>query len=201
MNRLSLFFVTLLALISLIGCRTATKEIQMKSKSEGTSIFSEIRDGGPIPKGLAELTIRANIKTHTEGYYILESKEHLHGKEKYPFLLSIDSQAVRWEVEGTRDIKPAYEADGKTSRDPEAREGFKYVLEKKIRLDKGSHRLVFSLPEDDYSTEVEISLKEGEMSLLEFKPVYRTKEIPTRMPTFLKGIDKYEAFLNGKQIL
>jgi hypothetical protein len=173
----------------------------MKSKSEGTSIFTEIRDGGPIPKGLAELTIRANIKTHIEGYYILESKESLHGKQKYPFLVNIDGQAERWEVDGIKDIKPAYEADGKTSLDPEAREGIKYFLEKKVRLHAGTHKVFFGLPEDNYSTEVEISLKEGETSILEFKPIYRTKKIPTRIPTFLTGIDKYEVFLNGKQVI
>jgi hypothetical protein len=47
---------------------------------------------------------------------------------------------------------------------------------------------------------VVISLKEGEASTLEFKPIYRTKKIPMRIPTFLKGIDKYEVFLNDKQI-
>jgi hypothetical protein len=184
----------------LSGCGTASREIQQKSQSEKTDVFTEVKDGGTIPKGFADLVIKANIKTHIEGYYILESKESLHGKEKYPFLVNIDGQAARWEVEGIKDIKPAYDADGKTSRDPEAREGFKYVLEKKIRLNQGSHRVFFGLPEDKYSTEVEISLKEGEMSILEFKPVYRTKKIPTRIPTFLKGIDKYVVLVNDKQI-
>ena len=195
-------FLTVLAIAIafLAGCGTAAKDIQIKSQSKETNVFTEIRDGGPIPKGFADLIIKANIKTHIEGYYILESKESQHGRQKYPFIVNIDGQAARWEVAGIKDVKPAYNADGKTSRNPDAGEGFKYVLEKKIRLHAGSHRVFFGLPEDNYSTEMEISLKEGEMSMLEFKPIYRTKRIPTRIPTFMKGIDKYEVFLNEKQI-
>jgi len=200
MKRLLIFFVAILTGLSLHGCGTTAKEIQMRAQSEKTDIFTEVKNGGTIPKGFADLVIKANIKTHIEGYYILESKESAHGKQKYPFLVNIDGQAARWEVEGIKDIKPAYEADGKTNRDPEAREGFKYVLEKKIRLNAGSHRVFFGLPEDKYSTEVEISMKDGEMSILEFKPIYKTKKIPTRIPTFLKGIDKYVVLVNDKQI-
>ncbi|TSA10475.1 MAG: hypothetical protein D4R73_05210 [Deltaproteobacteria bacterium] len=200
MNRLLIFFVAVLTGLSLLGCGTTAKEIQARSQSEKADIFTEVKDGGTIPNGFAELTIKANIKTHIEGYYILESIESLHGKEKYPFLVNIDGQAARWEVDGIKDIKPAYDSDGKTSRDPEAREGFKYVLEKKLRLHAGTHKVFFGLPEDNYSTEVEISLKEGETNTLEFKPIYRTKRIPTRIPTFMKGIDKYEVFLNDKQV-
>jgi hypothetical protein len=187
--------------LSLHGCGIAAREIQARSQSEKTDVFTEVRESESIPKGFADLIIKANIKMHVEGYYVLESKESLHGKQKYPFLVNIDSQATRWEVDGIKDVKPAYTADGKTSRDPEAGEGFKYVLEKKIRLHAGTYKVFFGLSEDNYSTEVEIALKEGEMSILEFNPIYKTKRIPTRIPTFMKGIDKYEMFLNGKQIL
>jgi hypothetical protein len=201
MNRQLIFFVAILTGLSLLGCGTTAKKIHSGSQSEKTDIFTEVKDGGAIPKGFADLTIKANIKTHIEGYYILESKESLHGKQKYPFLINIDRQAVRWEVEGIRDVKPAYDSDGKTNRVPEARDGIKYILEKKLRLTPGPHKVFFGLPEDRYSTEVEISLKEGEASTIEFKPIYRTKRIPARIPNFMKGIDKYEVFLNGKQLL
>ena len=92
-------------------------------------------------------------------------------------------------------------ADGKTSCDPEARQGIKYILEKKVRLTAGTHSVLFSLPEDNYSTEVEISLPEGRTSIMEFRPVYKTKRFPKRMPTFMEGIDKYEVSLNGQRIL
>jgi len=45
----------------------------------------------------------------------------------------------------------------------------------------------------------DIVLKDGKEALLEYKPVYRHKR-PIRIPSFLKGIDKYEVFLNGKEL-
>jgi len=55
------------------------------------------------------------------------------------------------------------------------------------------------LPEEDYSTTIDIVLKDGKEALSEYKPVYRHKR-PIRIPSFLKGIDKYEVFLNGKEL-
>lgn len=97
-----------------------------------------------------------------------------------------------------KEKRPKFDKDGKTSRDPEEGEGMKYALDRKVRLPAGSHKVFFGLPEEKYFVEIEITLKEGDVSILEFKPVYRTKRIPTRIPTFLKGVNKYEMFLNGK---
>lgn len=194
-----LFSIVLAGIIA--GCGTTAREIQAKSQSGRNNVFIEVKGDEPIPTGFAALTIRANIKTHIEGYYIFESKESLHGKEKYPFVVNIDGQAVRWEVSGVKDVKPAYDADGKTSRDPEAREGIKYELVKKVRLTAGAHKVFFGLPEEKYAADVDILLKEGETSTLEFKPAYRTKRIPMRIRTFLNGIDSYQVFLNDKRIL
>lgn len=201
MKRLAALFLMIMLAIVLTGCGTTAKEIRAKSNSDKTGVFSEVKGDEPIINGFAILTIKAHIKTHVEGYFILEPKETLHGKEKYPFVVNIGGQSARWEVAGIKDVKPAYDADGKTSRDPEAREGFKYNLEKKVLLTAGAHKVYFGLPEEKFAAEVEISLKEGETGILEFKPIYRTKKIPTRIPTFLKGINKYEVFLNDKQFL
>ncbi len=154
-----------------------------------------------MPKGFADLIIKSTIKTHVEDYYILESRDSPHGKQKYPFLLNIDGQTVRWDVEGVRDVKPSYDAEGKTNRDPEAGEGIKYNLNKTVRLHAGTYKVIFSQPGDDYYMSVSITLKEGEAGSLVFEPVYRTKRIPTRIPSFLKGIDKYEVFLNGDRLM
>jgi hypothetical protein len=186
--------------IILLGCGATAREIQRKSESIKTDIFTEIEDGEPLSKGFTELTIKANIKTHLEGYYIGESKESLHGKQGYQFLINIDGQAVAWKAEGVKDSKPKHDKDGKTSRDPEAGEGMKYTLDRHVRVRAGPHKVFFGLPEDNYFTEVEIVLSEGETYILEFKPLYRTKLIPTRIPTYLKGIDRYEVFLNGERI-
>ncbi len=176
------------------------KEITAKSQGDRTDVFSEVKEEGIPPKGFADLVIKASIKTHLEGYYILESKEFLHGKPEYPFVLNIDGQGVLWKADGQRHIVPAYDDKGKANTDPEAGEGMKYVLEKRIRLAAGSHRIFFGLPEDKYSVEVEIALKEGESAVLEFKPVYRYKTRPYRIPTFLNGIKGYEVFWDGKQL-
>lgn len=198
------FLILAIALLEVVmllaGCGATSREIQRLSESTKADIFAEIKEGETVPKGSAELRIKASIKTHLEGYYIGESKESLHGKPVYPFLLNIDGQGIVWNIEGVNDNKPKYYMDAKTSRDPEAGEGMKYFLEKKLRLAVGAHRVFFGLPEDNYSTELEISLKDGETYTLEFKPVYRSKRIPTRIPTFLKGIKKYEIYLNGKQL-
>jgi hypothetical protein len=199
--KLFVFFVVMFSGLSFVACGTAAKEMHTRSQSHKADIFTEVKDGGAIPKGFAELTIKADIKTHIEGYYALESKASQHGKQKYPFLITIDGQTALWEVDGVEDIKPAYNPDGKTSWDPEAGEGLKYILEKKVRLTAGTHNVFLGLPEDNYSIEVEISMKEGETGTLEFKPIYRTKRIPARVPTFLRGIHRYDVFLNGEMVL
>ena len=197
---ISILICTVFFALMPAGCGTAVKEMRMKSQSERTDVFVEVKDGEPIPEGFADLMITANIKTPLAGYYILESKESLHGKQGYPFLVNIDGQTALWKIDGVRDSKPAYDKDGTSSRDPEAREGMRYALNKKVRLWAGSHRIFFGLPQEDYYSAVDIELK-GESSLIEYKPVYRYKRLPTRIPAFLKGISRYEVFLNGRQIL
>ncbi len=194
--KLALIVITTAALF---GCGTTAKRIAQMSQSDKADVFAEVKGDEPIPKGFVGLIIRANIKTHVEGYYILESKESQHGKQSYPFLVNIDGQAVRWEVNGIRDSKPKYDKDG-TSRDPEAGEGMKYAIDRKLRLRVGSHKVFFGLPEDSYSTEVKITLTEGARHVLEFKPIYRTKRIPTRIPTFLQGIVRYEVVLDSVKV-
>jgi hypothetical protein len=175
----------------LAGCGATTREITRMSQSERTDVFTEIVSEGPIPAGYADMVIRASLKTPLAGYYPLESKRTSHGKEIYPFLVNIDGQAVLWQVEGRKNLLPEY-VDGKTSRDPEAGEGMKYVLEKKVRLASGSHKVFFGLPDELYYTTVDISLRSGGLSILELKPVYRYKTVPTRIPSFLKGVDTFE---------
>lgn len=200
MNRLLIFFVALLTGLSLLGCGTAAKEIQIKSQSERADVFTEVKDAKPPAQGFATLTIKATIKTHFEGYYVFESKDSVHGKSSYPFLISIDGQAETWKVDGEKDSLPLYNKDGKTSHDPNAGEGIKYVLEKKMRLRVGIHKVFLGLSADDYFKEVEIALKEGDSSTLEFNPVYKYKTHPQRIPTFKRGIKEFEVYLNGTRI-
>lgn len=195
---MSYIIVAVLGIAFAISDATANeKKIMSKSQSDRTDIFSEVKEEGMPPKGFADLVIKASIKTHLESYYILESKESLHGKPGYPFVINIDGQAVTWIVEGQKHIIPAYDKEGKTNPDPEAGEGIKYVLEKKVRLAAGSHKIFLRLPEENYSAEIDVTLKEGGAHVLEFKPIYRYKTRPYRIPTFLKGVKGYGVFLNG----
>ena len=181
----------------LIGCGAAAKEVKVKTQNERADVFTELKNADAPARGFAVLTIKATIKAHLEGYYALESKDSLHGKSGYPFLINIDGQAETWKVDGQRESLPLYDKAGKTSHDPDAGEGVKYVLEKKIELRAGTHKVSLGLPADDYSKEVEITLKEGDSATLKFKPVYNYKTHPQRIPAFQKGVKEYEAYLNN----
>lgn len=176
----------------LVGCGASTKEIARMSQSGRANIFTEVPLEATVPEGFGDLIIKASIKTPVEGYYFFEFKESKHGKPGYPFLLNIDGQAVLWKVDGRKESIPRYDEKGKTSYDPEAGEGVKYVLEKKVRLAAGSHKVFFGLPDEPYYTTADISVKGGGLYVLEFKPDYCYKTSPTRIPTFLKGVDKFE---------
>lgn len=192
-------FIGFMSLV-LIGCGAAAKEIRAKTQAERTDVFTEIKNADAPAQGIAILTIKTTVKTHLEGYYALESKDSPHGKPGYPFLINIDGQAETWKVDGQRESLPLYHKDGKTSHDPDAGEGIKYVLEKRLRLNAGTHKVFIGLPGDDYFKEIEISLTEGDTYTLEFRPVYKYKTRPTRIPRFEKGIKEFEVFLNEVRV-
>jgi hypothetical protein len=196
MKRYTAYVSVVLMITVLSGCGAAAKTIAARSASERSDVFTEVAGNEAAPSGYADMLITASIKTHLEGFYVGESRTSAHGKEAYPFLFNIDGQAVLWKAEGRKHELPEY-MDGKTSRDPEAGEGIKYVLNKKIRLRVGLHKLFFGLPEDDYYGEIVINAKEGEALMLEFKPEYIYKTLPTRIPTYMKGVSHYDTLVNG----
>jgi hypothetical protein len=198
-KQLQLMLVTAIG-ITLSGCGATAKEIVRMGRSERIDVFTEVRTEGEAPAGFADLVIKAALKTPLEGHYVLESKESVHGKPGFSFLVNIDGQAVLWKVDGQKEMVPLYDERGKASPDPEAGAGMKYILERKVRLAAGKHRLFFALPEEPYYIMVKITLKEAETNILEFKPRYRYKTVPTRIPTFLLGVDSYEITLNGRII-
>ena len=191
MNRQTKLMFLIAIGIILTGCGVATKDIARMSQSEKTDVFTEVISGEPAPAGYADVVIKASLKTPLAGYYPLESKRSARGKEIYPIVVNIDGQAVQWQVEGKKHVLPEY-VYGKTSRDPEAGEGMKYLLEKKVRLAAGFHKVFFGLPDEPYYTTEDISVKSGGLYTLKFRPEYRYKTLPTRIPTFLKGVDKFE---------
>jgi len=199
MKRYTTVIMALPMLAILLGCGATAKMITARSQSDRVDIFQEISGGEPIPAGYADLVIKASIKTHLVGYYGDESIESAHGKEFYPYLINIDGQAVHWNVQGKRHELPV-KVDGTTSRDPEAGTGMKYVLEKRVRLAAGMHKVFFGLPEEPYYAIADIALKSGESHTLEFKPKYGHKHVPVWRSTFLKGIYMYEVSLDGARV-
>jgi hypothetical protein len=166
------------------------------SQSGRTDVFTEAPEGS-VPAGYADLVIKASIKIPLEGYYALGSKTSIYEKEGYHFLINIDGQAVLWKVAGQKETIPLYDEMGGVSQNPDAGAGMKYILERKIRIAVGQHKIFFGLPAKPYSTKVRLTLKEGESPVLELKPRYRYKTMPTRIPSFLEGIAGYEILLNG----
>ncbi len=187
-------FISVMSII-LIGCGATAKTIKQKTQSEHVGVFTEIKNSETPAQGFAVLTVKATLKTHLEGYYILESKDSICGKPDYPFVINIDGQAATWKVDGQKESLPRYDKEGKTSHDPEAGEGIKYDLEKRIQLRAETHQVFLGLSNEDYYREVEIMLQEGKTYRLEFTPVYKYKTRPTRIHTFLLGIKEFNAYL------
>jgi len=181
----------------LAGCGYAAKNIQQNTVNNRMDIFTELRKGEEPERDFAAVVIKVSLKTHVEGYYWLESKDSPCGKAGYPFVFNIAGQTVLWNVNGQKEIIPRYDQDGKTSHDPDAGEGVKYILDKKIKIRPGTYKWVLDLPNENFSREVEISLQGGKSYFLEFKPVYKEKTMPTRIPNFIRGIKGYQVYLDG----
>ncbi len=197
-NMKKMFAATLLLGALLFGCTGAvSRQISTLSTDKRTDVFREVSKGSTVPAGSVELAVKAEIKTHLEDYYLLESKKSPYGKPQYPFLVNIDGQHVVWEMPGIRDDTPVYDSRGQIP--PEGGKGMKYTLEKELTLAPGRHRFVVALPGDDYIREIDISLAEDSRNVLEFKPIYAPGGTGHHR-NFLRGIKKLEAFLNGREV-
>ena len=182
--------------ISISGCGGALKGINAKSQSTRSDVFVEIKNGEAIPRGYANLIIKVSLKTPPAGYYLWESSDSFSGKPEYPFVFNIDGQAIIWKINGQEEITPPYDEKGK--RIPDGGRGIRYILNKRIRLVTGPHRLFLGVPEDEYAGEFVIFVKDG-VSTLGFKPIYRGDHQRTA-PSFLNGIHSFELFYDGSPI-
>ncbi len=189
-------FIGIVLLFGLGGCGSTAKQIPTESQSMRTDVFTEVKDQQPPPKGTVDLTIKGSIKIPPEGYYILEPRPSREGKEGYPFELNIDGQEIVWRVQGKTENNPRRDENGRII--PEGGPGIRYILEKKIRLKPGFHHVVFGLPDENYFTEVKVTLSEGEAHTLKFQPVYVMGQ--KHHMSFYHGIKAYNAFLNGNYI-
>ncbi len=189
MNKAFLVFIGGVV-IFFVGCGTAAKKIAERSISEREDVFHEIHEGEALQEGAVDLTVKAQIKTHLKGWYLLESKNSLQGKPTYPFLLNIDGQAVTWQVTGQKERDIEYDGCVKNH---DCGEGMRYILEENIRLNPGIHKIFFGLPGYNYGTEFEMTLSKGEIYNLELKPIYRRQN-------YLKGIVRFDVFLNNTKV-
>jgi hypothetical protein len=187
----------IMMLFLVTSCATAVRTPETVEQTTTMGVFTEVA-GGSAEVGKVDLVIRLSLKTHAENYYLLESKKSLHGKPGYPFIVTVDGQSVVWRVNGGIEKIPLYDARG--IRTPEGGDGMRYVLEKRLRLMTGVHRVEIDLPEERYSRGVDVTLDERtDPYLLEFKPIYR-RSVTFRRPTFFQGLVELEPFLNGKPL-
>ena len=180
---------------ALVGCARNAPLINARSHSNRDGIFSEVTRQGAIPKGYADLEIQASIKTRPEGYFLFEPRDSVQGKPGFPFLLNVDGQAVTWKVDGLQEITPRYLEDG--SRNPEGGTGIRYVLDRRIRLQPGTHRVFFGLPGEDPFQEFDVTLKGDRLYVLRFDPVYKWRSF-ARSRHFIGGLSRYEKVLMEK---
>jgi hypothetical protein len=189
----------IMALLVISGCAKSPALIKASSTSVRSDVFQELKKGGPIPQGYADLRITSSLKTHKPGIYPFE-KTKSHGTTDYMLLLNIDGQALQ--------IKGAVSEENfepRTLRDPEAGDGIRYRLQKKVRLESGAHRLVVAIPNDGIAVEREINLVEGSNNSLVLEPLYGLvigKQRPGfyGVTSFYQGIKGFRVNLNGKTL-
>jgi len=160
--------LTLSLAIFLANCGAAREQIRTQSITEREGVFQEVTITEEPPPGFAELVVKASLKTHLPGEYLLESGSSPHGGPFYHFTVNVDGQVATWKVPGQRENLPVVK--NRHSRDEG--DGMSYTLEKKIRLRAGTHRIFFDVPEENYAKTVTVNLQEGKSYTLEFQPTY-----------------------------
>ena len=189
------YLVVLLTTLVFFGCAHVTREGIMQRASEKASSFKEINEkDSQLPEGYSELLIKASIKIPQKEFYLIKTRPPRDENSQYPFVLNINGQGVLWMVNCTLDKQRTYVNN---KRNPEGGEGLICRLEKRIRLKSGSYKVYLGLPEEEFETEVAISLADGSSNVLEFKPIYW--RLPgSNQRTFWNGISSFDIFFNGK---
>jgi len=215
MNKLFTFCMLAIYGIILGSCGTAVHDtIKTNLAYERTNVFTEINDRGDPSQGFADVVVKASIKSNAETNSLIESKGIYNGENEYTFSLKIDGQSIIWRVMGERESID--HGDEKDINHQEHGKGIRYVLDKKIRVAAGNHRVIFTIPgKINLTKQAEIDFKAGEKYVLEFKPKYKslcvTTHIKRRHPkpsyscdrgkiTFSAGIKDFDISLNGNKI-
>jgi hypothetical protein len=188
------YWAALSITLAFFGCAHITREHIIQKASEKTSSFEEINEKEvQLPEGNSELLIKASIEIPKKDLYLIKTRPPRDENSQYPFVFNINGQGVLWTVNCTLDNQTTYINN---KRNPEGGEGLMCRLEKKIRLRSGYYKVYLGLPEEEFETEVSISLADGSFNVLEFEPIYwRSGKSPR---AFWRGISRFDIFLNGK---
>jgi hypothetical protein len=185
--------ISVLLLVDLLiaGCGANMEAIRSKSQSQMSQVFQEVQVRSKPPAGYADLALKVSLKTHLQGYYLLEPKNSPHGQPTYTFVVNIDGQAKTYEVQGRREEGPV---DDQGQASSEKGMGMKYVLERNFQLKAGHHQIFLGIPGDQYFKEVDVTLVDGESPILEFQPHYRRYKWGRE--AFENGLFGYAAYLH-----
>ncbi len=145
-----------------------SKDISSSFIDSRSDVYGETAPPGPV-SGMVDLIIKANFKTHLEGFYILESKDSPHGNPTYSFLINIDGQHALWQMDGHKEITSIYDTNGK--RTIEGGAGMRYTLEKRIKILAGPHTIFIGLPGDNYYKKFQVSLESNTVTELPLEPI------------------------------
>jgi hypothetical protein len=196
MGKLAGMVALTMAALWAAGCTQAVRNADVVYETGARGVFVEVTDS-PAEAGKVDLILRISIKTHPQGFYLLESDKSLHGRPGYPFIVTIDGQTAVWRIDGQAEATPKYDAAG--IRTPEGGEGRRYVLEKRLRLMEGAHKIEIDLPEEPYAQKIKVTLETREKPyLLDLSPVYRRSG--KQLPTFLNGISRLDPFMDSVKV-
>ena len=108
--------VTAFVIMSVLAAGCSSVGGQPSSTCEGPWAGGTVTDvpatESPAP-GMVGLVITATIKTHPEGFYLIEPKSHMHGKPGFPFVVVIDDKKFEWKDDGRNEVLPQYDDKGK----------------------------------------------------------------------------------------
>jgi len=193
MRSLPVIVVIVVAALWMEGCAQSVRQVDALAETGTTGVFTEVADGF-IQPGKVDVVVTLSIKTHLANHYLLESGKSLHGKPGYPFVLSIDDQTVIWREDGSAETTAAYDPNG--LRTPEGGSGRRYVLEKRLRMAPGRHRVAVGLPEEPVVCAFDLTIGERDKPyVLELRPTYRRSG--KERPSFLYGVSRLWPYLDS----
>lgn len=99
-------------------------------------------------------------------------------------------------MEGHRENTSFYDKDGKKTAD--GGPGMRYVLEKRIRIASGPHKVFIALPGDNYFKEFDITLNNDALFILDLSPIYLQDS--KRRQSYLRGIKDITVVLSAMPV-